>query len=579
MKLSIRADFKDFDQFNFLNKQETPPPGFNQTPGKFSDKPYAFFESFEDPEEFLPFIHKQTDIVYYIYLEKIPNLLSFIKKEMDNFDKEQKNIIKEDILSVLPLMASKPYYQYTSTPQISNQVSEIVEKIINFVAKQLGFDNPIQNGFIQKYVTYDNKKMKFGKFLQNVKRNYLKLVEPVKQKFNQNLAQVIGELLHYHELNPTQKEWTLIVSAEPCDMMTATQDRSWRSCMVLGREGLDLYNQIKDNNLIAYAVIDNMWIARTILKNNGKMKFWPEETPYFIPSKINYQNFLSAVKVWLKQRNLLDTSNSLPPEAKAWTDKNCDFAKNFVHTPEQINENQFDYIEDSRKNIIPESKIFYPFIFKTNFFEISKEDIKKLTNNNFKNLFMASYSYIEMPMKYKNIFKNLKSIIYIKSIPKKLTFVTVPFDEVKDENLIENLRKGKTPFLIDYGKNTMTIPKSFQKTAKAMSFTWLKNNNILYTSNYPWIEFAKKYPQIFNIKKNTKNIYQFTHPNWARILIANSYIEIFANNKTSIEVIKELIKNNNIKFATIRIISPINKTTNLNYFLKANSWNDIKTAP
>jgi hypothetical protein len=123
-------------------------------------------------------------------------------------------------------------------------------------------------------------------------------------------------------LVPRLKEWELVVSAEPDDVLTMSTGRGWKSCVTEGGCNFaSLDYAVSTRDMVAYAVApeyDN-WICRVWLRSDGKGKWWPETRVYTTQGIAN-QVFLDAVRAYLAGKGILGKEGDYHPMAAGWSD-------------------------------------------------------------------------------------------------------------------------------------------------------------------------------------------------------------------------------------------------------------------
>lgn len=271
-----------------------------------------------------------------------------VKELSKNAEKHPDPIWKQhpSLMSFLPIQKEKPpgfkeewdfekdnKYKWTDGGKyLSDSMFVITEKKANYLkelAQAIGWiilDNVNQIFFdsetnkmqtmmsINKYVfdKKSNRKMRLGRFLQRLKREF-----PYDEEF-------INSLINKYQITPKAQEWRLIISAEPSDLRTISTGRGWISCMEQDQEGhciSPLESSIESRDMVAYAVDKNgNWLARSVLRFDGKGGWWADSV-YGQPSSIDFNLFKEKVDEWLKSNNLLGEKGRVPPFWEGYSDR------------------------------------------------------------------------------------------------------------------------------------------------------------------------------------------------------------------------------------------------------------------
>jgi len=212
-------------------------------------------------------------------------------------------------------------------------------QIFRFLANQLpGFNlghfPSSENIAVMPLMIFDERgrSIKVGRILSRIKKKLssLRLPRLLSRRHDSTNRKLVGDaidrLIKLNAVSSKKKiHWTLVVSADPSDILTMSTGRKWTSCMTCAFSGSygsrfsDLDSAISTRDMVAYAVDDenDNWLARVWLRNDGKEKWWPEPKVY---GAIDHYAFLGAVKRWLKDRGILGKTGDYNPEARGWSD-------------------------------------------------------------------------------------------------------------------------------------------------------------------------------------------------------------------------------------------------------------------
>jgi hypothetical protein len=217
-----------------------------------------------------------------------------------------------------------------------------------------------------------------------------KVLSKLVRKYNKISPDIVGTLQNIMKKNETGQKansWKLIVSSEPSDLRTISTGRGWTSCMNLkdGAFSDTLENVVAAKDMVAYAVDEKgEWLARILLRFDGKGKWWPEGKVYGKPNLIDFKDFEQKVEEWLKDKNILGTKGDFSDYFNSYSD--------YIHSDEHIEENKGDFdqhhieecgeyeIELSNKKNINEIKHKFPEITKNDYIEVFDETSKDRVN-------------------------------------------------------------------------------------------------------------------------------------------------------------------------------------------------------
>ena len=178
------------------------------------------------------------------------------------------------------------------------------------LATSTSFEGGMQSRLPTVVTDKHGRKIRVGKLITALLKKF-----PEKKDF---LARITKDL----SLVPKVTDWSLVVSAEPSDILTMSTGRGWKSCVTKGGCNFaSLDYAVSTRDMVAYAVAPNKdnWLARVWLRSDGKGKWWPENKVYTTMGIPN-DAFLKAVNDYLSSKGILGTPGDYHPMAKGWSD-------------------------------------------------------------------------------------------------------------------------------------------------------------------------------------------------------------------------------------------------------------------
>lgn len=381
-----------------------------------------------------------------------------------------------------------------------------------------------RNGFFINEGIFGDNLFSIPKFIKDKYNRYIKLGRAIEkalrmEKIDVNVT-ILKEMLKLNQNAIKSTGWDLIISAEPSDLRTISTNRGWTSCMNLkgGQFAHTLENIIAARDLVAYAVNKKgKWLARVILRYDGKGKWWPESKVYGQPSSISLNDFKDKVIEWLKSNDILGEEGNFSEYFNSYSD--------FQHFSEDYNSRKFvDKIDE-----FGSYKLFY--------YKADMEKVRMAFKYNYGNVEIINNLVIEV-----SIFNDVdKSRInkMIKLFPpdeievkSNIKYIDKIYHAIDNDN-VEALEKYFLPkYFSDFDFFDKVLLRALYYEKFDVARFLLRNKNISYTSlrilarnkKFNSLEF---YLGVFN-----NNLIQFNH-----------VIEIMAQEGVLSEVFPRLIKN------------------------------------
>ena len=241
------------------------------------------------------------------------------------FKKHFKETIFDDIIGrIREQQKGKESYKYDAVipnlPPITKMpISSLEAKILDTYAAHLGWQIDLTEGdrdeagsdyFLPLMVkTPTGKDVKMTKLLTKLKDKY--------PRFQDTFARIEKK----YSLLP-QQDWTLVISAEPGDILTMSTGKGWTSCVTEGRPNFSsLDHAVSSYDMVAYAS-DNKtgkWLARVWLRFDGK-GWWTEAKVYGVNPELGTK-LKTATHKYLKDNGIMGEIGKYYAAAKGWSDQ------------------------------------------------------------------------------------------------------------------------------------------------------------------------------------------------------------------------------------------------------------------
>lgn len=157
--------------------------------------------------------------------------------------------------------------------------------------------------------TPQGKEVKITKLLTKLKSKYL---DEAHQKLFKDIEK------RFSLLQPPT--WSLVVSAEPADIMTMSTGHGWKSCVTEGHCNFySLDHAVSNYDMTAYAVSGKgKRLARMWLRFDGE-KWWPEPQVYGVDPELE-KPLKEAVEKYLNDKGIRGTNGKYYEFSKGWSD-------------------------------------------------------------------------------------------------------------------------------------------------------------------------------------------------------------------------------------------------------------------
>jgi len=172
-----------------------------------------------------------------------------------------------------PKAASR--YRYDAAPQKSEArfwLEELEAGWFRAAAEEIGFPNavvhirPDSGDLVGEDMYYlpsllkdaRGRLMRLGKVLRRMSKNSEHIAQALETKYRMSQGQMdmlLEDMSKRFAEAPKASNWTLVVSAEPADILSMSTGRGWQSCITEGRENYNLLDgAISAWDMVAYAV-------------------------------------------------------------------------------------------------------------------------------------------------------------------------------------------------------------------------------------------------------------------------------------------------------------------------------------